>query len=393
MAVRAPRPEASPPSGARASVRRRAASPNAGDLRAVNFGCATLADAEPQALGITYWFDAAHDGEPYTVTVHFAGRRSGTKRKPGPSDSFTATESVEHVLPGSGRIAITTRILDIAPGEWQVTANAVADTQPKAGTGGSAAPRKVKLPRATASVTTAYAPVIRIRAPGARLGAWPALVSVGAAVALGLQALLANRAHLNGLHVTLVSLLASLIGLVGAKFYYLVEHRGRTRGLLVAGMCIQGFILAAIGTVVIGALAVGLPVGRLLDLTVPGLLFGMVIGRFGCFFAGCCAGRPTASRWGLWSSDRRLGTRRIPTQLFESALALLVGLIALFAVWTATPEPAGIVFTGAIAAYTLGRQLLFPLRDLPRKTTRGRSLVMTLAAVVLAVDLAVATLA
>jgi len=56
---------------------------------------------------------------------------------------------------------------------------------------------------------------------------------------------------------------------------------------------------------------------------------GMAIGRPGCFFAGCCSGRPTVSRWGLWSSDRRIGIRRIPIQLIEAAAALLIGVTAL----------------------------------------------------------------
>jgi len=126
-----------------------------------------------------------------------------------------------------------------------------------------------------------------------------------------------------------------------------------------------------------------------LDVAAPGLLFGMTIGRFGCFFGGCCAGRPTASRWGLWASDRRLGMRRIPTQLLESALAGIVGLAALLGVLTTTPHPAGVVFIGALAAYTFGRQLLFPLRANPH-TVRGRALVMVLTGLVIAVDVAVA---
>ena len=34
--------------------------------------------------------------------------------------------------------------------------------------------------------------------------------------------------------------------------------------------------------------------------TAPGLLVAMAVGRVGCFFAGCCGGPPTASRWGVW---------------------------------------------------------------------------------------------
>lgn len=75
--------------------------------------------------------------------------------------------------------------------------------------------------------------------------------------------------------------------------------------------------------------------------------------------------------------------RRIPTQLFESALALFLGLVALLAVWSTPPEPGSAVFVGSIAAYTLGRQVLFPLRDLPRHTRHGRLLTATAAGTVL----------
>jgi len=47
------------------------------------------------------------------------------------------------------------------------------------------------------------------------------------------------------------------------------------------------------------------------------------------------------------------------------------------------------IFIGALAAYTFGRQLLFPLRANPH-TVRGRALVMVLTGLVIAVDVAVA---
>lgn len=195
--------------------------------------------------------------------------------------------------------------------------------------------------------------------------------------------------------------MASLVGLVGAKVYYLAGHLLMRRflpryrddpppSLATPGMCIQGFVAGAGGALMVGALAAGISVGRVLDVTTPGLFFGMTIGRFGCFFGGCCVGRPTVSRWGLWSSDRRLGVHRVPTQLFESALALSIGLLTLVAVWATTPTPAGALFVAALGAYTLGRQLLFPLRDNPRKTSGGRTLTIALSAVaaVVAVGLA-----
>jgi len=58
-------------------------------------------------------------------------------------------------------------------------------------------------------------------------------------------------------------------------------------------------------------------------------------------------------------------------QLLESSLAGVVGTIALFGVVLLGASAGGLVFVAGIAAYTAGRQLLFPLRGIPRTTTRG----------------------
>lgn len=361
-----------------------------GSLRIMTFGWASVADMQPQGLAITYRFTASPAGEPYTVTITFGGRRVGARRKPGPRDSFTAVESLK-VVPGSGPIAVTVRINDIAPGQWHVSAAPTRNGH-RSGSLTQGKTRRVDLPTASATGRTTYAPVARILAPGAHLGAWPALVGAGVIVALAVQALLTSHVRLGVPRVVLVSLVASVVGLVGAKLYYATGHYiAGERGAfnLLSGSCIQGFVLGAVAALAVGARVADLPLGVLLDVTAPGLMFGMTIGRYGCFFGGCCAGRPTASRWGLWSSDRRVGVRRIPTQLFESAMALVVGLTAFLLVWLATPRPTGVVFVGAIAAYTLGRQLLFPLREGPRHTPHGRLLMLVLSVMALTADVIV----
>ena len=383
---------------------RRVAEIGTSPLHVTALRCEPVADMEPQALGLTYFFDAAGEGEPYPVTIRFTGRRVGAKGKLRPRDTFSVTETVEHVVPGSGRLAVTVRVVDIAPGEWQVTATPVSGTRSEAGSSRSAMGRQPRLPVATASGTTGYARVIQVRAAGAHLGAWPSLVGLGVAVGLATQVLLATHVHLDATRIVALSLAASLVGLVGAKFYYLAghylmrrflpAHRNDERPAVVtAGLCIQGFVAGAVVTLVVGALVTGISAGALLDVTVPGLFLGMTIGRFGCFFGGCCVGRPTASRFGLWSSDQRLGVRRIPTQLLESSLALCIAIPATLAMWATTPQPRGVVFVGTIAAYTLGRQLLFPLRDNPRKTAHGRRLAIALTGLVVLAHVAVGVFA
>ena len=65
----------------------------------------------------------------------------------------------------------------------------------------------------------------------------------------------------------------------------------------------------------------------------PGIALGHVVGRFGCFFAGCCYGKPTdvavgASRSPIRSppptSARRSNVPLHPTQLYEAGAELLI---------------------------------------------------------------------
>ncbi len=193
--------------------------------------------------------------------------------------------------------------------------------------------------------------------------------------------------------MSILSIIASIIGMVGAKLYHAssqYRQGERSHRPLLSGACIQGFVLGAVATLAIGTRVANIPLGSALDAICPALMFGMAVGRLGCFLGGCCAGRPTSSRWGIWSSDRSVGIRRVPVQLLESAVALTLGVSALLALWVAKPTPAGVLFVGGIAAYTLARQLLLPLRDQGRQTTHGRIIVLTVCAMILVVDIAIA---
>lgn len=173
--------------------------------------------------------------------------------------------------------------------------------------------------------------------------------------------------------------LACVIDTAGANAYYVLTHHNGGWRLRGTGMSVQGFVLASISTLALGSTLTGVPVGPALDVMTPGLLFGVTVGRFGCFFGGCCARRPTRSRWGLWSCDRTLGVRRIPVQLVESATAAVLAA-AEAALLLSQEGLGGAVFVAGMAAYTLGRQLLFPLRQIARSTRFGRPVAAVLCA-------------
>jgi len=124
-------------------------------------------------------------------------------------------------------------------------------------------------------------------------------------------------------------------------------------------------------------LAFDLPIGVFLDAATPGLFFGVAIGRVGCFVTGCCAGRWTRSRWGVWSSDRRVGARRVPAQLLESAAGLVIGGMAALLVLGHPPRIDGAVFVAAFAVYVLVRQAVLRVRAERREFSWRRSSVVS----------------
>lgn len=70
------------------------------------------------------------------------------------------------------------------------------------------------------------------------------------------------------------------------------------------------------------------------DLWAPSLALGQAIGRFGCFMAGCCYGRPTGSSWGvMFTHPQSLAPLNIPlypTQMFEAVSGFAVFLALIF---------------------------------------------------------------
>lgn len=344
------------------------------DAAISSMSCAALEEQSPRGLGATCWFDARSEGEPYDVDleVRATPRAGGT--------AMVATRTIRRIPPGVGRVAYTTRIGDVAPGEWDVQITAT-----EVGSAAGAARR------AQASGSAMFLPFARETAPGMSIGAWPLLVALGAVLGTALLAVLSSRRDLPTGTILALAAVASLTGLIGAKAYFLLQSRTRDSLLSSAGMCIQGYVLAAFATVALGSGLIGVDAPVLLDLAAPGLMLGIFVGRFGCWRGGCCAGRPAAHRWALWSTDRTLGIRRIPVQLIEGAGAGLIGAAALAAQWVTTPRPAGLVFVAVISSYVLLRQALFPLRD-NTHTRRGRLLayVASLTGLVVSMSLLVA---
>lgn len=357
-------------------------------LRIATLKNGPIREMNPQSIAVSYAFDAAPGGTPYRVVVKLTGRLLDGTGEPSGAASFSVSATHEEVLPGSGRVSLTHRIDDVAPGRWTISAEAFAWHRNAAGTGEV----RRQLPKATATGATMFTRAARALAPGVLMGAWSSMVGLGAVVALALQGVLALALGLPAGPIALMSTGAAVAGVAGAKIYYRLTHRTEPASWLIGAMSLQGFVIAIAVILPLVAPLAGVSPTVLLDLTLAPLLVGQAIGRLGCVLGGCCVGRPTTSRWGGWSSDRRVGTRRIPVQLMESAMAAVVAVLSALLLLLAPPQVPGTVFVGGFGAYVLGRQLLFPLRAQPRATRHGRvlTLVGAAAALVLAGALAVA---
>lgn len=350
----------------------------------------------PEVVGVTYLLEPADLPGEQAVTLRLTGRRLNVTGRRGPGDEFVRDETVEHLVAGCGPVSVTAKIRDVQPGEWSVNARMLpasrTDQRARPADRGQPAPVRPAQwswrhwrasPAPAAEVQTRLAPLVKT--PAVIIGSWPALVVLGIVAALLTQSLVIRAEHLGLGHVWLVSGVSVLVGAIGAKAWYMVLHR---REHLADGWAVQGLVTGVAVSAPLMLALLNVPIGTYLDATAPALMFGMAIGRWGCFLTGCCAGRTTGSRFGVWSSNRRVGARRIPAQPLESILALIVGVSGLVTLLGGGPRH-GAIFVATLAAYTIVRQAVLLLREERRQSRVGPRLIASIAALALVADIAV----
>ena len=387
--TRKPKARSRPGAGPRSSSN----GPSAGEARAsanqTTLGAST--SDEPQALVVSHWFDSGQDGEPYAATIRLTGRRLGIHGQPKQGDSFVQEDKLEGILPGSGPVSFSSWVYGLQSGEWTVTADLIRPSEHAAQpTDRWRRPGPERLSRAKWSwlqrrLTDADSNTVATRwallAPFARIpavipGSFTLMGTIAIVTAITIIAVLLAREGVSVASSLTVSLLALVSGLAGAKLWYAVLHPGPWRRSL-GGWSVDGFLVVAPVVAVVALISFDLPMGAYLDAAAPAIFFAVAIGRFGCFFTGCCAGRCTRSRWGVWSSDRRIGARRIPAQLLESGAGLVIGLVSLVLVLAEVLGVRGLVFVVAVVAYIIVRQFLLRVRAERREYSWRRSRLVT----------------
>ena len=193
------------------------------------------------------------------------------------------------------------------------------------------------------------------------------LVATGFLVAILLASSRAEKEGLDSQKVLDLCFYVMVSALLGARLLYvIVEHRYFLDSPLEIFKFWKG------GLVFYGGLILGvlislwylkrnqMPMWKTADLLAPSIALGQLIGRWGCFFAGCCYGKKTDVAWGITFTDpRSLAPLEIslhPTQVYLSLNAVF---IFIFLMWLSKRK----VFDGQILwsygiLYSVGRFLI-----------------------------------
>jgi phosphatidylglycerol:prolipoprotein diacylglycerol transferase len=145
----------------------------------------------------------------------------------------------------------------------------------------------------------------------------------------------------------------------------------------------------------------GLPLWTTGDVFAPGVALGHMVGRLGCFLAGCCYGKPTSLPWGVTFSDpfvaanvgTPLNVPLHPTQLYEAGAEFAIFVLLLATEQRERPF-AGRTFWLYLLLYGISRYIIEVFRGDPRgsvsifSTSQFISVLLTPLAIIMLVTLA-----
>ena len=207
-------------------------------------------------------------------------------------------------------------------------------------------------------------------------------VLLAAAYLLGLQlAMVRGRARgLDQARVLDLGIYIIISALVGAKlllfitdFRSFVDNPRSLMDLARSGGVFYGGLILAVVVALFYIKRIGLPLWTTCDVFAPGIALGHVVGRFGCFFAGCCYGKPTLVSWAITFTDpyaaANVGTPLNiplhPTQLYEAGAEGLI-LLLLLATESKGKRYPGRTFWLYLLLYAISRYIIEMFRGDPR---------------------------
>ncbi len=132
-------------------------------------------------------------------------------------------------------------------------------------------------------------------------------------------------------------------GIIGAKLLYIISNKPpfphnwvQLKYYLLSGFVFYGGVIGAAIGLYIYSKVKKMDFLTLTDIVVPGLPFGHIFGRIGCFFNGCCYGKACSCEWGCYCAHTGNpaidNVLRHPTQLYEATALIFITYL----VWKAS---------------------------------------------------------
>ncbi|HAX98096.1 MAG TPA: prolipoprotein diacylglyceryl transferase [Candidatus Atribacteria bacterium] len=166
-------------------------------------------------------------------------------------------------------------------------------------------------------------------------------VALGLLLGLSLALKEAKRESLDPQAFLDLTFYTVLAGIIGARIFYVAQNLSFYKENLLSivriwegGLVFQGGLIFAIPVAWIFLKKKKLSFWKTFDVLAPYMALGQAFGRIGCFFAGCCYGKPTNVPWAVTFTDpKTLALACIPlhpTQLYSAAGLFFIFFILLF---------------------------------------------------------------
>lgn len=134
-----------------------------------------------------------------------------------------------------------------------------------------------------------------------------------------------------GFYLLLSAIVGSRLLFIAVNAGYYVRHPLDVFKIWEGGLVFYGGLALAIPVAIWYIKRHNLDMWKTGDLFAPSIAIGHVLGRLGCFSAGCCYGKPSSVAWAVTFTDpeclARTGVPLHPTQLYEAAGEFLNFLI------------------------------------------------------------------
>ncbi len=138
------------------------------------------------------------------------------------------------------------------------------------------------------------------------VGTYGPMLVIGFLAAITLIRRLSKSLGTDPQHIINAALYSLIAGVIGARLFYFIHHHDQFQGDLLGffrvwngGLELLGGVVAAVGVILAYLVYYKLPIRPYLDILAIGLMLALVFGRIGCFFNGCCYGKPANLPWAV----------------------------------------------------------------------------------------------